>query len=280
MGNQSISLELLSDLLSRCFAFYSAFFITYNQARRGLVEGKRLLRKPNYEVLELLSDDDGLTGFKLHFPNGSYAMFERRKYKGTTGLNMMCLEEGIQLNVGDLKKYNEADGWYVDGKPFDEYGTRYNRMGFWFPIIFWRNSDSIQKKVRELTDDKVVQGCLFYIYTTGHKAIEFVVKSQKELHPKRSSLLVKLIRLFERGTPKLVLEPIPNERRSSFLYDGTYYLNSEKPEDVRSALDDIERYIGGLREKLGDDIYYRLKYQLYSDVSSLKQTKLIRSITR
>lgn len=270
LGKQTISLEELSNLLSRCFAFYSAFFITYNQVRRGLVNGKRFLRKPNYEVLELLSDEDGLTGFKIHFPTGSYAMFERKKYKGTTGLNMMCLEEGIQLHVGDLKKYNEADDWYVDGKPFDEHGTRYNRIGFWFPIIFWRNSDPIQKKVRELTEDKVVQGCLFYIYTTGHKAIEFAVKSEKALHTKRKSILPSWLK---NSSPKLILEPISNERGSSFLYDGTYYLDGVRPENVRNALDDIEKHINGLRNKIGSEIQYRLKYQLYSDVASLKKEK-------
>jgi hypothetical protein len=163
----------------------------------------------------------------------------------------------------------------VDGKPFDECGTRYNRIGFWFPIIFWRNSDLIQKKVRGLTEDKIVQGCLFYIYTTGHKAIEFVVKSEKSLHPIQVPIiLMSLVGLFKRKSPKLVLEPISNERGNSFLYDGTYYLNGERPEDVRNALDCIEKYIGSLRKKIGDDIHYRLKYQLYSDALSLKKEKV------
>ncbi len=269
IGKQTISLEELSDLLSRCFAFYSAFFITFNQVRRGLVEGKRFLRKPNYEVLELLSDKEGLTGFKIHFPNGSYAMFERKKFEGTTGLNIMCLEEGIQLNVGDLKKYNEADGWYVNGKLFEENGTRYNRIGFWFPIIFSRNSDAIQKKARESTEDKIVQGCLFYIYATGHKAIEFVVKSKSDLHQKRNLLK----NLFRRNSKKLTLDPITNNGGNSFLYDGTYYLEKDSPEVIKEALDDIENHIDNLRRKFGNDINYRLKYQMYSDGSSGKKEK-------
>lgn len=263
IGKQTIPLKELSDLLTRCFAFYSAFFITYNQVRRGLVEGKRFLRWPNYEVLELLSDKEGLTGFKIHFPNGSYAMFERKKYEGTIGLNMMCLEEGIQLNVGDLKKYNEADGWYVDGKLFEEYGTRYNRMGFWFPIIFSRNSDTIQKKAVEVTKDRVVQGCLFYIYATGHKAIEFVIKSKSDLRQKRNSLN----KLLGKEPKKFIIENIPNNESNSFLYDGTYYLENDSPETIRNALNYIENYIDGLKKKFGDDINYRLKYQMYSDGS-------------
>jgi hypothetical protein len=41
IGKQTIKLEELSELLSRCFAFYSAFFITFNRVRRGLVAGKK-----------------------------------------------------------------------------------------------------------------------------------------------------------------------------------------------------------------------------------------------
>lgn len=269
IGKQSIKLEELSDFLSRCFAFYSAFFITFNQVRRGLVVGKKFLRKPNYEVLELLSDEDGLTGFKIHFPNGSYAMFERKKYEGTTGLNLMCLEEGIQLNVGDLKKYNEADGWYVNGKPFEEFGTRYNRIGFWFPIIFSRNSDVIQKKAREATKDRAVQGCLFYIYATGHKAIEFVIKSKSDIRQKENLLK----RLLEKDSKKLVFENIPNNTNNYFLYDGTFYLENDNPESIKNALNYIESYIKELKRKFGDDIYYRLKYQMYSDGSAGKKEK-------
>lgn len=271
IGKQTIKLEELSDLLSRCFAFYSAFFITFNQVKRGLVVGKKFLRKPNYEVMELLSDEDGLTGFKIHFPNGSYAMFERKKYKGTMGLNLMCLEEGIQLNVGDLKKYNEADDWYVNGKPFEEFGTRYNRIGFWFPIIFSRNSDDIQKKARKTTDDKIIQGCLFYIYATGHKAIEFAVKSKNKL-PQEGKFDLK--RLFGKNSKSFSLDHIPNEDGNYFLYDGTYYLKEDSPETVRSALDNIEKYITELRKKFGDDISYRLKYQMYSDESLGKKEKV------
>ena len=180
------------------------------------------------------------------------------------------LEEGIQLNVGDLKKYNEADGWYVNGKTFEEFGTRYNRIGFWFPIIFSRNSDVIQKKARDATPDKVVQGCLFYIYATGHKAIEFAVKSKNKL-PQKGRFDLK--RLFARNSKALSLDPITNEGGDYFLYDGTYYLNGDSPEVVRSALDSIEKHTAELREKFGNDISYRLKFQMYSDGSSGKKEK-------
>jgi len=42
-GGESISLEKLSDMLARCFAFYSAFFIVYKKVRKGLAAGDHFL---------------------------------------------------------------------------------------------------------------------------------------------------------------------------------------------------------------------------------------------
>lgn len=259
IGEESVSLEELTKILTKCFAFYSAFMITINQARKNLAQGKRFHRWPNYEVIEMLSDSDGLTGFKIHFPNNSYAMFERKKYKGTTGLNFLIEKEGISLMVGNLKKYEEANDWYVNGEQFEEYGTRYNQYGFWMPIVFHRNSIPIQRKVIEMTKNKIVQGLLFYIFTTGHAAIEFVVKSDKPIiDEKEVDKPVKINNL------ELTLCKNPDSK--NFLYDGTVYLKSKDVTMVESALENIKKFMD---TKLiqGLNLEYRLKYQLYNNGS-------------
>ena len=266
IGRRVIPLEELGDIMSRCFAFYSAFFIMYNKARKDLARGKQFHRWPNYEVLELLSEGEELTGVKIHFPNNTYAMFERKKYEGTMALNLMCREEGVQLNIGDIQKYNEADNWFVGGKPFDEYGTRYNISGYWKPIIFKRDSSKIQRKVQSISGDREIQGCLFYIYTTGHKAVEFVIKSDTELFRGED-----YSRPILKRRKQLFIKKCLNEG-NSYIYDGTIYLNSADPGAIQSAIKRISSYVDSFR-KSGVDIKHRLKYQMYTDLSSLGKPK-------
>lgn len=265
IGEQTISLEELSDILTRCFAFYSAFFIIYNNVKRGFAQGRKFHRWPNYEVLELLSDEGKLTGFKIHFPNGSYAMFERKKYKGTTGLNIMCEREGVSLNVGNLDEYKKAEGWFVNGKSFEEYGTRYNRDGYWRPIIFQGDSDKVQQKAVSLTEDRIIQGCLFYIYSTGHKAIEFVIKSDRELF--RGEIYSKP---FFGKKKRLIIKKCENKEGDTHLYDGTIYLYSADTKSIQEALKEIKTCVESLRKK-DKNIKHRLKYQLYSDTPPIPQ---------
>ena len=268
MGKQSLYLEELSELLTKCFAFYSAFFISYNLIKRGLVQGNKFHRWPNYEVLELLSNKDGLSGFKVHFPSGSYAMFEREKYKGTMALNILFEGDKVGFMVGDLNKYEKADNWYVGNNPFQEYGTRYNQYGFWRPIIFKRDSSKIQQMIQGLTDNKVAQGSLFYIYTTGHAAIEFVVKSNRPLFRGKS-----LKRPIFSKKKQLELVLFDNSDSKNFLYDGTMYLKTKNTSDVINGLEKINLFIRRYTTR-GINVRYRLKYQLYSDGSEgRKQSK-------
>lgn len=261
LGKQVLKLGDISTMLTKRFAFYSAFFITYNTARKGLVDGKKFIRWPNYEVLELLSDQEGLTGFKIHFPNGSYSLFERKRYEGTTALNMSLADEGIQLFVGDFEKYNRGDDWYVNGKIFEDYGTRYNEYGFWRPIVFQRNSDVILQKALKLTEDKVVQGLLFYIFATGHAAIEFTIKSDNPLYTKET-----VGKKFTSGVEGVELFPCPNLDGKKHLYDGTLYLKSKEVAEVIKGLNLISEYVKKKRRE-GLDLRSRFKYQIYNDGS-------------
>lgn len=261
LGEEAIKLDELADVLARCFAFYSAFFITLKRVRQQFATGKKFMKWPNYEVLELLSRDGELTGFKVHFPSGTHAFWERQKYKGTMGVNVICDEDDIQLMVGDLDKYRTAEGWKVDGKLFDEYGTRYNRVGYWRPIVFLRDSESVQRRAVSTSKDKVVQGCLFYIYATGHKAIEFVIKSDKNLFSGEKYVEPRFF-----VDKQIEIHALGMTDSKKYLYDGTYFLKSDLPEDIKTGTERIKELVARLAKKNEADAKYRLKYQLYADL--------------
>lgn len=266
LGKETITLEELSEYLARCFAFYSAFFIVYNRVRKSLASGKKYYRWPNYEVLELLSNNDELTGFKLHFPTGTYSMFERTKERGTNGFNFTLQEEGVQFFVGELSKYEQATDWFVNGKPFEELGTRYNTYGYWRPVVFRGNSERIKQLARKATDDKDAEGCLFYIYATGHKAIEFVLKTNKPIN-KNKSIKFPFFKKNKKIETELCQE-ISNE--NLYIYDGTLFLNGQEENDVLSGIKEIDNYMEQLK-KNGFEIKYRLKYKMYSDLSEYSE---------
>jgi hypothetical protein len=174
-------------------------------------------------------------------------------------------EEGIELFVGDLQKYKQGDNWYVNGKVFEEYGTRYNDYGFWRPIIFQRDSDNILQKILKLTDDKTIQGLLFYIFTTGHAAIEFALKSNLPLFKEEA-----LGKKFLADKSGIELFPCHNPDSKNYLYDATYHLKSKDVAAVTIALDAINHFVVE-RKSTGLDVKHRLKYQIYNDGSEGKK---------
>ena len=78
----------------------------------------RFHKWPNYEVLELLSDENGLHGFSVHFSNGSKATYSRTS-KGVECTNVMFGRDGsIDFFVGSLDDLQPEHK--VNGKPFEE----------------------------------------------------------------------------------------------------------------------------------------------------------------
>ncbi len=266
IGDEVISLEKLSEILTKCFAFYSAFFIAYNRTKKDLALEKKFHRWPNYEVLEILSDKDGLTGFKVHFPNNTSAFFERKKYKGTMGMNLGPENEGISLFIGDIESYKKAEDWFVNGKPFDEFGTRYNKYGYWKPIIFRGNSDRIQSKAVDMTEDKIVQGCLFYIFSTGHKSIEFTIKSKEKLFGRD-----EYSRPLFGKNKNFVIKNLGINSNGIYLYDGSVYLDLVDVKSVKGGIKKINSCIDNFK-KIDPHLVSCLKYQLYHSAAPQKNS--------
>lgn len=116
-----IPLSDISKKFSECFAFYSAFAVVLKKFRLSFKKTRKIVKWPNYEVLEILVDEkEGLVGFKVHFSNDSFAHFERKKDK-VFGQNFSIEDEGISLFQGctdDLKQEWRMNGKRLTDKDF------------------------------------------------------------------------------------------------------------------------------------------------------------------
>lgn len=246
--SNTTSLDELSVVLTRCFAFYQAFFNVYKQARHSFRKMKKLHRLPNFEVLELMTNKkEGLVGFKMHFSNDSEAYFERKKER-VYGVNLHFQRDlSINFNAGNLDALQYK--WRARGKNFRELNTRYNDDGEWRPIQFHGKVEKIMHEIEAETKDDAVQGCLFYIHCTGHESIEFAVKSDKELFQGK-----------EFSEAKIKLVGCGKGTDGSFLYDGTYFVNSRKSRPVKAGINAIRTFMQRHKDA-GIKSSYCLKYQ-------------------
>ena len=119
----SIPLEKLDSLITRCFAFYEAFFYILNWSKLFMGAVKTYHKWPNYEVFEVLKNNKKEAyGFQVHFSNGQVAKFSREPEKVET-MNLHFEKDGsINFFAGNLDKLRKA--WMIDGKPFkDPFGS-------------------------------------------------------------------------------------------------------------------------------------------------------------
>lgn len=253
-GAEVFSLNEISLILTKCFAFYSAFFATYKNAKKSFAGIKRYHRWPNYEVLEILKDEKNeLLGFKVHLPNASTAMYTREDYKGTSGYNVMSTQDGVTIMVGDLDAYYKGNDWIVDGKSFIEYGTRYNPYGYWRPIIFQRDADLIQRQASISTSNKDAQGIMFYILATGHLCLEFVIKAKEKMFDGESFII-------KQGDKKYI--EIFACKDYENLYDASIFLENKNIETTEKALNDMNGLMGH-KDFIGKISLIWQKYTLY-----------------
>src|SRR6266567_424971 len=117
-GARAMSLKDLDYRVGFCFEFLSGLLKAYNNAKYALgKEGKRFHKWDNYEVLELLKDENGIYGFHVHFSNGSKSTFTRTK-QGVTQINMI-LHDGVGFMIGDIGKLEPV--WKVNGAPVTDW---------------------------------------------------------------------------------------------------------------------------------------------------------------
>lgn len=115
---QQMTLETVNTLAQNAFKFFSVLLWLHNTVLADLKNMRRFHKWPNYEVLELLSDDNGLYGFSVHFSNGSKATYSRTA-KGVDCTNVKFESDGtINFFVGSLDALRPE--WRVNGKPYEE----------------------------------------------------------------------------------------------------------------------------------------------------------------
>lgn len=113
-----LELEELGRIINECFKFYSAFIPLHHRWLYRLSQLRKYHKWPRYEVLELLSDENGVYGFNVHFSNGSKSTYSRRP-TGIVAMNIFCEENGVGFMVGDIDAREPV--WKVDGVPVEDW---------------------------------------------------------------------------------------------------------------------------------------------------------------
>jgi hypothetical protein len=112
---KQISNEKLSEFINNGFAFYDAFLGCQRLWKKKISHFKKYHKWPNYEVLEILSNDEvGVFGFNVHFSNGSKAIFSRSR-EGVDATNIIFEEDGsINFMVGSRDDLEPK--WKINGE--------------------------------------------------------------------------------------------------------------------------------------------------------------------
>lgn len=237
-----------------CYNFISQLLKLYFSERIKYIEMPKFYKLPGFEVLELTTNEKiGLYGFKVHFSNGNSAMFIR--HNDSTECVNLILDSPINFMVGLLDELK--DEWRVGQKRLYEIGLpgRYNKLGEWKPIIYPGKSDTLQKDASTLSEDPDVQGVLFYMMCTGHRAIEFVVLTAIDLPSEHLGFGKKL---FLYKCPPLDKNSRPDQNFQ--IYDGTLLLNKVEPDYILSAISTIGVAVNRIAFAYEGNIHWRLKY--------------------
>ena len=244
--------ELLTELLEK-----------YAEVRRAfLVKTPKYYKWPNFEVLELIIDEDaGLSGFRIHFSNDCSSTFTR----SATGTVAEHLVFGPPLNfmitsTGPLKRE-----WRVNGKSLWEMGLpgRYNTLGYWKPLVYPApDIDDFMKECVALSDDPEVQATLLYARLTCHHCIEFVLRTNLELPPKYSTGMNGKLHFWKCGeAEKEGVQDEQNEDDNIQIYDGWLQLDGITVEDIEIGITNIGRFISLMCFPFGVDYVWRVKYK-------------------
>ena len=113
-----IPLEQVNNLITNAFGFFGIFLGMRDRWFSLVGEMPRYHKWPEYEVLELLTDENQkLNGFRVHFSNGNSARFARTP-EGIDCTNVLFEGDGtINFMVGSLDALESR--WKVDGHPVD-----------------------------------------------------------------------------------------------------------------------------------------------------------------
>lgn len=117
-----IPLEQINNLVANAFIFFGIFMDIRDRWLSLVGQMPRYHKWPQYEVLELLKDENQkLNGFRVHFSNGNSARFSRTS-EGVDCTNVIIQGDGtINFMVGLLDALERK--WKIEGRTVD-FGER------------------------------------------------------------------------------------------------------------------------------------------------------------
>ncbi|MFT4578063.1 MAG: hypothetical protein ACI8PD_000908 [Nitrospinales bacterium] len=114
-SSQQKSKVSVDEMVLNGLAFYTAFLVNHNHFKMMFHEIPRFHKWPNYQVLEILSNEEtGLLGFNIHFSNGTRATFTQNE-EDVVSENIFHNPDGsIQFNPGFTDGH--AEKWQINGE--------------------------------------------------------------------------------------------------------------------------------------------------------------------
>jgi hypothetical protein len=113
----AIPLTEVDRKLNYTFRFLSGLLKAANNMKYALSHAKKYHKWDNYEVLELLADENGVYGFNVHFSNGSKSTFSRTK-DGVTQSNLRT-SNGVGFMIGIIDRLESV--WKADSIPVTDW---------------------------------------------------------------------------------------------------------------------------------------------------------------
>ena len=113
----SVPLKDVDRKVNYSFRFLSGVLTAASNMKYVLRRAPKYHKWENYEVLELLADNNGVYGFHVHFSNGNKSTFMRTK-DGVTQMNMRVSDD-VGFMVGMIHDLQPV--WKIDGVPVDDW---------------------------------------------------------------------------------------------------------------------------------------------------------------
>jgi len=249
-------MESLKDAFKSCRILLLILLEKYFSELQKFREFPKLHKLDDFEVFELLVNDEyGLCGFKMHFSNGTSARFVRGA-DSTECINI-SLEVPLSFMVGFIPDLKQE--WRIGEKRLYEVGLpgRYNKLGEWKPLIYPGESRPLEQEAIGMSDDPDVSGSIFYMMCTGHRGIEFVVRTSIEM-PLENFTFGKNLHFFKCPT----YDDIPNTHPNIRIYDGWLELDSTEPEYIRTSIARIGVGVNRMAFAYNQRAEWRVKYRI------------------
>ncbi len=207
------------------------------------------------DVLELLTDDEfGLNGLRVHFSQNCTADFYRTR-EGVFGTNV---EFGPPVTFLMMSMEASSNEYRVNGKRLYEIGLpgRYNKLGEWKPLVYPGNADHLIKECGQLSNDPNVQGVLLYLRLTGHRCIEFALRTNLELPGVHTATREGGLHIW-----KCPSQDYDGGDKNTCVYDCWLDLKTGEVEQIEKGLSSIGHLISVLCFPFGAAYSWRNKYR-------------------